>query len=60
MSPWLTDIGKEVIVALLTAGLSWIGHFVGRLGRDVNASFQKIRDLETRVKCLEHETCEEE
>jgi len=56
MSPWMTDIGKEVIVALLTAGLSWLGHFVARLTRDLNASFQKIRDLENRVKCLENET----
>lgn len=60
MSPWLTDLAKEVIVALLVSGFTWVGGLAIRLGRDINAAFQKIRDLEQRVRDLEHETCEEE
>lgn len=64
MSPWLTDIAKEVIVALLVSGFTWLGHLAARLSRDLNAAFLKIRDLEKQVKRMERELeiepCEEE
>lgn len=53
---WLTDIGKELVVAILTAGGSWIAHLVCRLHKDLNSNFDKIRSLEHRVKELEDET----
>lgn len=60
MNSWLIDLSKEVVVALLVSGFTWLGHHAARLSRDLNSAFQKIRDLENRVKCLENEPCEEE
>lgn len=54
MSPWMIDLAKEVVVMVLTAGLSWVGHFVSGLAKDVNAFFQKVRCLEERVSRLEN------
>ncbi len=49
------DLAKEIVVALLTAGCTWIAHLVARIAKDLNSNFEKIRCLEYRIKELEDE-----
>ena len=49
----MADLAKELVVMGLTAILSWVGHFVARLAKDVNAFFARVRCLEERVSKLE-------
>ena len=53
MNDWLFQRAREVVGFVLTAALTWVAHTVARLVRDLNASFEKIRCLEERVKKLE-------
>ncbi len=55
MPPWVSEIAKEVVVALLVAAFSWIAQLVSRLTKDLNSNFEKIRCLEKRVSDLEYD-----
>lgn len=53
MNPWLTDIGKEVVVSFLSLAVGAIWHKARRVFRDVNCYFARVRALEEKVSKLE-------
>lgn len=49
----IADLAKEIVVALLAAGLTSCIHRVFRLAKDLHAMFDKQRVLSEKVKQLE-------
>ncbi len=64
--PLMTDVGREIVTAVLTAILSLTSHRVLRIIKDVNAFFEKQRCHDERLAAIEHklglsckDTCKE-
>ncbi len=51
--PWFVDIGKEIVMSLLSMGVGAIYRSLRDLLKDVNAYFARTRALEERVSKLE-------
>lgn len=64
--PLMTDIGKEIVVAVITSVVSIMGHRIMKIAKDINAFFEKQRCHDERLAALEaklgltcNDTCKE-
>lgn len=53
MHDLIVDLGKEIVVSLLSLAVGAIWHKARRVFKDVNCFFARVRTLEEKVSNLE-------